>query len=170
MDWVRTLPHLNALLNLSATVLLVTGYWLIKRGREDAHRRVMLASFGVSTLFLASYLVYHFQVASVKFPGYPAPWIRTFYYCLLASHVVLAMAVPFLALTTIYLGLKGRRSAHRRLARWTFPIWLYVSVTGVMVYLMLYQIYPPRVEGARMLEGGTGRGVAASLVIQRLPG
>ncbi len=150
MDWVRTLPHVNALLNLLATVLLITGLRLIKRGKEDAHRRVMLASFGVSTLFLVSYLAYHFQVASVKFPSYPGPWVRTFYYGILASHVVLAMTVPFLAITTIYLGLRGRRSAHRRLARWTFPIWLYVSITGVVVYLMLYQIYPPRGEGARM--------------------
>ncbi len=157
MDWVRTLPHVNALLNLLATALLITGLRLIKRGQEDAHRRVMLACFGVSTLFLVSYLAYHFQVASVKFPSYPGPWIRTFYFGILASHVVLAMTVPFLAVATIYLGLRGRRAAHRRLARWTFPIWLYVSITGVVVYLMLYQIYPPRGEGARM-PGAMGPG------------
>ena len=140
---IDILPHINAALNGLATVLLVTGVSLIARGRETAHRRTMLACFAVSTVFLACYLVYHAQAGSKRFPtgaGAPADWIRYFYYFVLLTHIVLAAAVPMLALITIYLGLKDRRVAHRRLARWTFPIWLYVSITGVVVYVMLYHV------------------------------
>lgn len=143
-DWVRQLPTVNALLNLTATILLVTGYVLIKRGREQAHKRSMLAAFAVSTVFLICYLVYHQQAGHVSFTGPPA--VRTIYLAILLSHVLLAITVPVLALTTIYLGLRDRRVAHRRWARWTFPIWLYVSITGVVVYIMLYQLYPPGPE------------------------
>jgi uncharacterized membrane protein YozB (DUF420 family) len=145
------LPHLNASLNALATALLVWGYVLIRRRREDAHRRVMLCCFAVSVLFLTSYLVYHSQAGSVRFPDYPPALLRTFYRAILVSHILLAAVVPVLAMVTIYLGLSGRRHAHRRLARWTFPIWLYVSVTGVLVYLLLYQIFPPRQPPARMV-------------------
>lgn len=140
IDW---LPHINASLNAVATVLLVLGVVLIKRGKEAAHRRTMLSCFAVSTVFLACYLIYHAAAGSKKFPtgeGAPGDAVRYFYYFILLTHVVLAAAVPFLAIATIYLALKDRRASHRKLARWTFPIWLYVSVTGVAVYVMLYHV------------------------------
>ena len=145
-DLVNALPHVNASLNALATVLLVVGFVLIKRRQETAHKWTMLACFAVSVVFLLSYLTYHFHAGSVKFPtdeSYVPTAIRYSYYAILLTHVVLAATVPFLAIATIYLGLADKRLAHRRLAKWTFPIWLYVSVTGVIVYLMLYQIYPP---------------------------
>ncbi|MBX7168434.1 MAG: DUF420 domain-containing protein [Pirellulales bacterium] len=144
-DW-RRLPALNAALNATSGVLLVVGLLLIKAGRERAHRNMMLTAFAVSVVFLASYLTYHQMLKNhtglhgVPFKG-PSP-VREAYYALLISHVLLAAAVPVLALRTIYLGLKDRRDAHRRWARWTMPIWLYVSVTGVVIYLMLYHVYP----------------------------
>lgn len=142
-EFVSLLPHINASLNALATVLLVVGYILIKRRHELAHKRTMLACFGVSTLFLACYVTYHLNIegGSKRFPTYPPAAVRYSYYGILLTHVVLAAAVPFLAVTTIWLGLTNRRAAHRRVARWTFPIWLYVSITGVVVYLMIYQIY-----------------------------
>ncbi len=143
----KVLPHVNAALNATATVLLVVGWLLIRQRREVAHRRVMLSAFGVSVAFLASYLVYHFLAkagVSTPFPSYPPPAVRYLYYGILLSHIVLAMGVPVLAVGTIYHGLRDQRVQHRRWARWTFPIWLYVSVTGVVVYVMLYQLYPPR--------------------------
>jgi uncharacterized membrane protein YozB (DUF420 family) len=142
---VSALPHLNASLNALASVLLIAGYVLIKRRQEAAHKWLMLACFAVSVVFLASYLTYHFNIpgGSKRFPSYPPDVVRYGYYGLLLTHVVLAATVPFLAIATIWLGLANRREAHRKLAWWTFPIWLYVSITGVVVYLMLYQIYPP---------------------------
>ena len=145
---VPWLPHVNASLNTLATVLLVVGFLLIKKGNESAHKKTMLACFGVSVIFLTSYLLYHANSLSTPFPTYPPPLVRRFYFAVLISHIILAAFVPFLAIRTIYLGIKGRRAAHRRLARWTFPIWLYVSVTGVIVYLMLYQLFPPKLEAA----------------------
>lgn len=144
--FVAQLPHVNASLNALATVLLVVGYVFIKRRQEAAHKWTMLACFAVSVVFLACYLTYHYHLEGVskKFPEYPPPAIRIAYYVILISHIILAAAVPFLAVATIYLGLANKRLTHRRLARWTFPIWLYVSVTGVIVYLMLYQLYPPQ--------------------------
>jgi uncharacterized membrane protein YozB (DUF420 family) len=143
---VPILPHVNAVLNALATVLLIVGYVQIKRRQEVAHKWTMLACFGVSVVFLACYLTYHFNIpgGSKRFPSYPPDAIRYGYYGLLLSHVLLAAAVPFLAVITIWLGLADRRRAHRKLAWWTFPIWLYVSITGVIVYLMLYQLYPPQ--------------------------
>ncbi len=148
---VPWLPHLNATLNVTATVLLLGGYVCIKRGKELAHRRTMLGCFAVSIAFLTSYLIYHAYARSVPFPTYPPPFVRRFYFFVLVTHIVLAATVPFLAVITIYLGLRNRRTAHRRLARWTFPIWLYVSVTGVVVYCMLYQLFPPLPEAAIIL-------------------
>ena len=144
-DLVLILPHVNATLNALATVLLVLGYVQIKRRQELAHKWTMLSCFAVSVAFLACYVTYHILLEGVskRFPSYPPPLVRTAYYAILLTHVVLAAAVPFLAVATIWLGLADKRIAHRRLARWTFPIWLYVSVTGVIVYLMLYQLYPP---------------------------
>ena len=105
----------------------------------------MLACFAVSVVFLACYLTYHFNIEgrSKRFPSYPPDFVRYAYYAILLTHVVLAAAVPFFAVATIWLGLADRRRQHKKLAWWTFPIWLYVSITGVVVYLMLYQIYPP---------------------------
>ena len=136
------LPHVNATLNAVASVLLLVGYCLIKTRRERAHKWTMLACFDVSILFLISYIVYHVAIeGSKRFPQDTSDGVRTFYYFVLLTHVIFAAAVPFLAVATIYLGLSNRRSAHVRLARWTFPIWLYVSITGVIVYVMLYHIY-----------------------------
>jgi uncharacterized membrane protein YozB (DUF420 family) len=140
-SWVQQLPTVNASLNALATLLLLIGYVLIQRGHQRAHKRTMLAAFAASVVFLISYLVYHQQAGHVAFAGPPS--VRAVYLLLLLTHVVLAAAVPFLAIATIYLGLVDRRAAHRRLARWTFPIWLYVSLTGVVVYVMLYHLYPP---------------------------
>ena len=144
--------HVNAALNLTATVLLLVGYVLIRRGHELAHKRVMLSAFGVSAAFLVCYVWYHSGAGHVKFthPG----TVRYVYWSILASHIVLAAMVPFLALATIYTGYKAfgggepetalrYRRRHRRWAGWTLPIWLYVSITGVVVYVMLYHLYPP---------------------------
>jgi uncharacterized membrane protein YozB (DUF420 family) len=140
------LPHVNAALNALATLLLIAGYVQIKRRQEIAHQWTMLACFGVSVLFLASYLTYHFNIpgGSKRFPSYPPDMIRYLYYGILLTHVVLAATVPFLAIASIWLGLADYRRWHRKLSWWTFPIWLYVSITGVIVYCMLYQLYPPQ--------------------------
>lgn len=131
-------PALNAVLNGSAAALLVVGLTLIRRRRERAHRNAMLAGFGCSILFLVSYLWFHLGYdLRVAYAG-PA-WGRLPYLAMLLAHTVLAATVPFLAAITIVLGLRERRAAHRRLARVTFPIWMFVSVTGVLIYLVLYQ-------------------------------
>ena len=135
---VRDLPTLNAFLNATSAVLLVTGWTFIRSGNRDAHRRTMIAAFVCSAVFLTSYLVYHAQVGSVRFPG--AGGARTLYLGILLTHTVLAAAVAPMAVTTFVFAWKGRFEKHRRLARWTLPIWLYVSVTGVIVYAMLYQM------------------------------
>lgn len=144
MELVNVLPHVNASLNSLATLLLIAGFVLIKQGKVNAHKWTMLGCFGISTVFLGCYLFYHSLLTGhgKPFPDYPPSWVRYGYYAMLLSHVVLAAAVPFLALITIYHGLKDNRAAHRRIAKWTFPIWLYVSVTGVLVYLCLYQLFP----------------------------
>ncbi len=132
------LPTVNALLNGTAATLLVAGFFLIRAGRREAHRRAMTAAFACSVLFLVSYLVYHFEAGSVRFRGTGS--VRTVYLTILLTHTVLAAIVPFLAVTTLVLARKGRFDAHRRLARVTLPVWLYVSVTGVVIYLMLYRM------------------------------
>lgn len=138
---VEQLPTVNALLNLAATILLIVGFVLIKQRRERAHKNVMLSAFGTSVLFLVFYLIYHYQIGGgKKFVG--PPNVRLFYLGMLATHVVLAAIVPFLAGFTIYFGLKDQRTRHLRIAKWTFPIWLYVSITGVLIYLMLYVFFP----------------------------
>lgn len=141
-DWVYTLPSINAVLNTLATVLLVTGYLLIQSGKKLAHKRVMLSAFVTSVLFLAFYLTYHFAlkhytgVSSKPFQGEGI--IRPIYFTILITHVILAAIVPVLAMMTIYRGLKGQWVKHRKIAKVTFPIWLYVSLTGVIIYGMLY--------------------------------
>lgn len=157
------LVHVNASLNALATVLLIVGLIFIKRGRVDAHKQTMLAAFGVSAIFLACYLWYHFQVGSVRFTH--AGTVRYVYLAILASHVLLAITVPFLTIRQMYLGFRTvgccsgemteperlatsalYREKHIRLAKWVFPIWLYVSVTGVVVYVMLYHLWPPAAQ------------------------
>jgi protein SCO1/2/putative membrane protein len=134
---VHDLPVVNATLNATAAVLLVWGHALIGRGRKQAHQRLMVSAFTVSIFFLISYLMYHAQVGSVRYRGTGA--MRTTYLTILFTHTVLAAMVPILAILTLRRALKGEFARHRRLAKWTYPIWLYVSVTGVVVYLMLYQ-------------------------------
>ena len=144
--WVSSLPAVNASLNGLAFSLLVVGWVLIRRGHRDAHKRTMLAAFATSILFLSCYLLYHGAMhhytgtGQVKFQGSGA--IRTVYFTILISHILLAIAVPVLAIVTIRRGLKQQWEAHRRIARITFPIWVYVSLTGVIIYLMLYQWDP----------------------------
>ncbi len=137
---IHNLPLINATLNGTAALLLITGYVFIRQYKVRAHKRTMIAAFAVSCLFLVSYLIYHYNVGSVKFDKPGA--VRTLYLWILATHTVLAAAVPFLAVITLMLALRGRFEKHRALARWTFPIWLYVSVTGVVVYVLLYQVRP----------------------------
>ncbi|MDA7949946.1 MAG: DUF420 domain-containing protein [Pirellulaceae bacterium] len=140
-DLLPHLPHINATLNSIATILLVCGFFLIKQGEEEAHKVAMISAFGVSTLFLICYLFYHYNVGSKSFPPEPHLAIRYTYYFILATHVVLAISVPFLAVIVIYHGIRGNRQKHRRIARWAFPIWLYVSITGVLVYLFIHVLF-----------------------------
>jgi len=133
---LSSLPAVNATLNAIAAVLLVCGYVMIRRGRIETHRKFMLAAFATSALFLASYLVYHANIGSRPFTG-QGP-IRAVYYTILLTHVVLAAAILPMALITLTHALRSRFERHVPIARWTLPIWLYVSVTGVVVYLMLY--------------------------------
>ena len=137
---VTQLPAVNATLNGTAATLLAAGYLCIRRGRIDLHRRCMLAAFATSALFLVSYLVYHAQVGSRPFTG-EGP-VRVVYFTILVSHIVLAAAILPLAIVTLRRGLRRDDARHAALARWTLPIWLYVSVTGVAVYWMLYRLYP----------------------------
>ena len=158
---IESLPHVNASLNLMATLLLVYGYVLIRSGKEQTHKRAMLSAFLVSCVFLGFYLVYHANVGSKKFPiEYGNVWYAI-YLVILIPHIILAATVPFLGIATIWLGLRidliqssdvpaealalnqSRRRKHRKIARITFPIWLYVSITGVLVYLFLYWFFPP---------------------------
>ena len=136
---IADLPAVNAVLNGTAAVFLICGYILIRRGQRQPHRRCMLAALVTSALFLTSYLIYHFNTGSRPFPGQGPS--RIVYFTILITHVVLAVTVLPLALTTAARGLWGHYDRHVRIARWTLPIWLYVSVTGVVIYLMLYQMY-----------------------------
>jgi putative membrane protein len=135
---VRDLPTLNAVLNALSAGFLLWGYVLIRRGRREAHRRAMLAAVACSGVFLASYLTYHAQVGSVRFTG--TGTIRVVYFAILLTHTVLAVAILPLVLVTLGRALRGDFPRHRRLARITFPLWAYVSVTGVVVYWMLYRL------------------------------
>jgi uncharacterized membrane protein YozB (DUF420 family) len=134
----RDLPALNAILNAASAALLLTGYLLIRTGRRERHRQVMLTALATSALFLASYLVYHFEVGSVRFQEPGA--IRAVYFAVLVSHTVLAVVILPLIAATLRHALAGRFAAHRRIARITLPIWAYVSATGVVIYWMLYRL------------------------------
>jgi uncharacterized membrane protein YozB (DUF420 family) len=140
MIGLRDLPTLNAILNGLSAVFLVMGYAFIRRGRIADHRASMIAAFIVSILFLVSYLTYHFQAGTTRFQG-TGP-VRAVYFTTLFTHTVLAAVVPFLAVISLSLGLKGRYDRHRRISRVTLPVWLYVSITGVIIYLMLYHLFP----------------------------
>jgi uncharacterized membrane protein YozB (DUF420 family) len=136
---VSDLPALNATLNAICFVLLTTGYVLIRRGRVTQHRAVMIAAFCTSVVFLVSYLTYHAQIGSKHFEG-QGP-IRLVYFTILLTHTVLAATIVPMVLVTLSRGLKRRDDRHRAIARWTLPLWMYVSITGVVVYLMLYRFY-----------------------------
>jgi putative membrane protein len=135
---IDSLPLVNAVLNACSAALLAYGYVLIRQKRMAAHRRAMISAFAVSCLFLVGYLTYHYAAGVTRFQKTGA--IRAIYLSILASHTVLAAAVPILAIVTLSRGLRARYDKHRRIARWTLPVWLYVSVTGVVVYVMLYRM------------------------------
>ena len=137
---VGDLPAANALLNGTCAVLLITAYAAIRQRRINRHRALMLSAAGVSVLFLISYLYYHSRVGTTHFTG--QGWIRPVYFTILTTHTILAALIVPLVIVTLYLALRGRFPKHRRIARVTLPIWLYVSVTGILVYLILYQLYP----------------------------
>jgi len=136
---ITSLPSVNATLNATSAVLLIVGYYHIRQGHQQAHRACMLAAFLVSVLFLVSYLIYHFHAGTTRFTG--QGWIRPVYFTLLLSHTILAALVPFLAVLTLSRALRQQIDRHRAIARWTLPIWLYVSVTGVVIYWLLYHVY-----------------------------
>ena len=138
MPEVTDLPEVNATLNAISALLLVTGYILIRRGQTQEHRLCMLAAFVTSALFLASYVVYHLNVGSVAFTGQGT--IRIVYFTILISHIILAIIILPMVIVTLRRALRGQLESHRRIAKWTLPLWLYVSVTGVVVYWMLYQM------------------------------
>jgi uncharacterized membrane protein YozB (DUF420 family) len=138
---LESLPALNAGLNTVSFVLLLSGYFFIRRRHVEAHRACMLGACAVSAVFLVSYLTYHFQVGSVRFTA--QGWVRPLYFTILITHTVLAAAVVPLVLVTVVRAWKKKFEAHRAIARLTLPVWLYVSLTGVVVYLMLYQLFPP---------------------------
>ena len=134
--WYEALPHLTAPLNTVSAILLVCGYRAIRQQQRSLHAKLMVAAFVVSVFFLASYLTYHYKVGHTSYDGVGA--IRIVYFAVLISHIVLAALVPFLAVLTLTFAVREKIDRHRRLAKWTLPIWLYVSVTGVIVYAMLY--------------------------------
>ena len=136
---VTALPHLNALLNGTSGVFLVTGYVLIRRGHQTAHKRCMISALICSAAFLTSYVIYHANAGARPFPG--MGFVRVAYFVILITHVVLAVTILPLALMTATRGLRSQFDRHIRIARWTLPLWLYVSITGVIIYLMLYQLY-----------------------------
>ena len=141
MNIIPILPHVQAVLNLTAVCLMTMAYYYIRQQNRTAHRAFMIAALVVSTLFLVSYLIYHFQVGNIPFAG--QGWIRPLYFSILATHILLAALIIPLILVTLTYALKGQFSAHRRIARWTLPVWLYVSVTGVIIYLLAFHIYRP---------------------------
>jgi uncharacterized membrane protein YozB (DUF420 family) len=136
---LASLPALNGLLNGASAVLLLSGRALIRRGQMRAHRLIMLAALSTSLAFLTSYLYYHAHVGSVHFPGHG--WVRPLYFAILLSHTILAIVIVPMVLVTLIRALRARYSLHRIIARWTFPLWMYVSITGVVIYLMLYKLF-----------------------------
>ncbi len=148
MNYIYALPHLNATLNSISAVLLISGFLFIRKLNIPAHKKCMVAAFITSTAFLISYITYHSLLVyylgqgPTRFRG--EGWIRPVYFTILTTHTILAVAIAPMVLITLFHGLRERFDKHRRIARWTLPAWLYVSVTGVLVYLFLYQLYPSR--------------------------
>ena len=139
-EYISALPHINALLNSTSFVLLLAGFRFIRRGRIQAHKTCQLSALGTSTLFLISYLTYHYYHGATRFPGQGI--VRYLYLTILMTHTILAVVIVPLILITVFRAARGDFIKHRRIARWTLPLWLYVSVTGVIVYLMLYHFFP----------------------------
>jgi uncharacterized membrane protein YozB (DUF420 family) len=141
---ISFLPTLNAILNATSGILIVIGFRFIRRGRIAAHRACMIGAVTSSTLFLISYVVYHvgFKAGVTRFTG--TGWVRPLYFAILVSHTILAVVIVPFVIVTLTRALRGQFLRHRAVARWTFPMWLYVSITGVVVYLMLYHIFPAR--------------------------
>jgi putative membrane protein len=139
-NYISYLPHVNAILNSTSAILLIAGYSFIRKGRINAHRNCQLTAFTTSALFLISYLTYHYYHGATRFPGQGI--VRPIYFTILLTHTILAVVIVPMILLTLYRAARQDFMRHRRIARWTLPLWLYVSVTGVIVYLMLYQIYP----------------------------
>lgn len=139
-EYIPYLPHINAILNASSACLLLAGFRFIRLGRIQSHRNSQLTALFTSTLFLISYLTYHYYHGATRFTGLGL--VRPFYFVLLTSHTILAVVIVPLILITLYRAAKSDFIRHKRIARWTLPLWLYVSVTGVIVYLMLYHFYP----------------------------
>jgi uncharacterized membrane protein YozB (DUF420 family) len=135
------LPAVNAALNATSAMLLISGYRFIRRRQVTAHRRCMIAACTTSALFLVSYLVYHYNIGSMPFSG--QGWVRPLYFIILISHTILAIVILPMVVVTLFRAWKADFVKHARLARWTLPVWLYVSVTGVVIYCMLYQLFPP---------------------------
>jgi uncharacterized membrane protein YozB (DUF420 family) len=150
---------LNATLNGASAVLLACGYVAIRKGKMVVHKRFMIAAFVMSSVFLASYLVYHYRVGHVVFQG--QGWIRPVYFTVLLTHTVLAIVIVPMVLMTLRRAWLARFDRHRVIARWTLPLWFYVSVTGVVVYLMVYQIYAPRAQNGSMVGLNSSTGVVA---------
>lgn len=140
MNWVSMLPTVNASLNALSGVFLLLGYVNIRRGERSVHKRFMIAACATSILFLVTYLTYHSMAGSTRFAG--TGWSRPVYFTILLSHTILAAAIVPMVIITLSNALRNRLVQHRRIARWTFPIWMYVSVTGVLVYLFLYHFFP----------------------------
>jgi putative membrane protein len=138
MEWDAMHPAINAMLNGTCLLFLIAGKFAIQKGRELLHKECMIAAFASSSVFLASYLARYAISGTHRYPG--EGWPKTLYLIILFSHMLLAMVLVPMVLRAVYLGLKGKRDKHRKLARWTWPIWVYVSVTGVAVYFMLYQL------------------------------
>ncbi len=143
--WVYHLPAINATLNGTSAVFLLTGYFMIRNGKVLAHKTCMLIAFVCSSVFLCGYLYYHFTIGLVRFGG--DGWIRPVYFTILTTHTILAVVIVPLVIIALYRALTNQFVRHRAIARWTFPLWLYVSVTGVIVYWLLYVAYPPLIPG-----------------------
>ncbi len=141
MDLISILPPVQASLNVTAATFMSVGYYFIRNGNRSAHKVCMISALAVSTLFFVLYLYYHSVVGNIPFAG--QGMIRPIYFSILITHVILAAAIVPLVITTVSFAIRGKFEKHRKVARWTLPIWLYVSVTGVLIYLLAFQIYPP---------------------------
>jgi len=142
---VSDLPAVNACFNMLSTVWLTVGFVFIRKGRKAAHRNCMIAALCTSTLFLVGYLTYHFNVQGVT--RFPENWFRPVYLVILLTHTVLATVILPLVIATVVLAIRGKFETHKKVARWTWPLWMYVSVTGVVIYLLLYQVFPQQSGG-----------------------